>query len=225
MTPQSLVYETAWGWMGIAAAAGGVCKIVLPRASRHAVEKELPGHDSRLNNEPVARGTWRGARGRKHGGSVSKRTLQQAQQQLAAYLIGRRRELDFAVDLSEGTAFQRRVWRVIRRIPYGRVRSYKWVASRVGGAHYARAVGHALGANPVPIIVPCHRVVAHDASLGGFTGGVQIKRRLLELEGTLRQLGKTRRHSPLVYRFSSRLTSRLRSGLGGPSKSPKAGDD
>ncbi|MFQ5931114.1 MAG: methylated-DNA--[protein]-cysteine S-methyltransferase [Nitrospiraceae bacterium] len=178
--PRSLVYETPWGWMGVAAAAGGVYRIVLPRASRQAVEKELPAHDSRLNNEPLARGKWRG----------SQSTLRQAQQQLAAYLVGRRRELDFPVDLSKGTAFQRQVWRVIRRIPYGRVRSYKWVATRVGGAKYARAVGHALGANPVPIIVPCHRVIAHDASLGGFTAGVRTKRRLLELEGTLRQLGR-----------------------------------
>jgi O-6-methylguanine DNA methyltransferase len=82
------------------------------------------------------------------------------------------------------------VWRAIQAIPYGRVRSYKWVAVRVGGAHYARAVGLALGANPIPIIVPCHRVVAHDGSLGGFSAGLAMKRKLLLLEGTLRRLSR-----------------------------------
>jgi O-6-methylguanine DNA methyltransferase len=107
---------------------------------------------------------------------------------LVKFLAGKRRELDFPVDLSEGTTFQRKVWRAILRIPYGRVRSYKWVAARVGGARYARAVGLALGANPVPILVPCHRIVAHDGSLGGFSCGLRAKRRLLALEGTLPQL-------------------------------------
>jgi O-6-methylguanine DNA methyltransferase len=114
--------------------------------------------------------------------------LDDAQAQLMEFLIGRRRELDFRLDLSAGTPFQRQVWRAILRIPYGRVRSYRWVADRVGGPQYARAVGNALGANPVPIIVPCHRVVTHDGSLGGFTGGLPVKRKLLELEGTLQQL-------------------------------------
>ncbi len=104
------------------------------------------------------------------------------------FLAGKRHELDFRVDLSSGSAFQRKVWRAALRIPYGRVRSYKWVATRVGGRHYARAVGLALGANPLPIAVPCHRVVAHDGSLGGFSCGLPAKRRLLTLEGTLAQL-------------------------------------
>jgi O-6-methylguanine DNA methyltransferase len=85
------------------------------------------------------------------------------------------------------------VWRTALRIPYGRARSYHWIASKVGGRRYARAVGHALGANPLPLIVPCHRVVAHDASLGGFSGGLKTKRRLLELEGTLALLTSGKR--------------------------------
>lgn len=89
------------------------------------------------------------------------------------------------VDLSSGTGFQRRVWRSIERIPYSRVRSYQWVAARVGGKHYARAVGMALGANPVPLLIPCHRIVAQDGSLGGFSCGLNYKRLLLQLEGSL----------------------------------------
>jgi O-6-methylguanine DNA methyltransferase len=105
---------------------------------------------------------------------------------------GARREFTFPVDWSAGTCFQRKVWKAITRIPYGRVRSYQWVAMRVGGKQYARAVGMALGANPVPIVVPCHRIVAHDGSLGGFSGGLPMKRRLLNLEGTLAQLRHAR---------------------------------
>src|SRR5439155_24161778 len=93
-----------------------------------------------------------------------------------------------------GSTLRRRVWRAILRSPDGRVRSYKWVALRVGAAPYARAVGHALGSNPVPIVIPCHRVVAQDASLGGFTGGLRTKRRLVQLEGTLPQLHPRKRN-------------------------------
>ncbi|MGH9649222.1 MAG: methylated-DNA--[protein]-cysteine S-methyltransferase [Terriglobales bacterium] len=164
----TVVFKTRWGWMGAAASARGVRAIVLPKASRRAVEASLQG-ESRSSPRPAA-------------------ALREARAQLEGFLAGTRRELDFPVDLSGGTVFQRRVWRAILRIPYGRVRSYKWVAARVGGTQYARAVGLALGANPLPIIVPCHRVVARDSSLGGFTGGLRTKRKLLQLEGTLAML-------------------------------------
>lgn len=181
---KSLTFKTPWGWMGIAASAKGVrvgvCRIVLPSASRHTVEMKL---SRTFAHVPAS------LHGRPTLGDVQQknkaRVLKEARAQLVGFLEGKRRALDFPVDLSEGSAFQRRVWRAILRIPYGRVRSYKWVALRVGGIRYARAVGHALGANPVPLIIPCHRVVAHDASLGGFTGGLKTKRRLLQLEGTL----------------------------------------
>lgn len=114
--------------------------------------------------------------------------VEEARAQLVAYIAGTRREFSFPVDCSAGTPFQRKVWKAITRIPYGRVRSYQWVAMRVGGKQYARAVGMALGANPVPIVVPCHRIISHDGSLGGFSCGLPLKRRLLSLEGTLNQL-------------------------------------
>jgi O-6-methylguanine DNA methyltransferase len=114
--------------------------------------------------------------------------LRDARTQVTAYLAGKRHRLDFPIDLSAGTSFQRRVWQTALRIPYGRARSYQWIASKVGGKRHSRAVGNALGANPVPLIVPCHRVVAQDASLGGFSCGLAVKRKLLDLEGTLSQL-------------------------------------
>ena len=82
--------------------------------------------------------------------------------------------------------FRRKVWKVLKTIPYGRVRSYGWVARKIGTPLGARAVGGACGGNPLPLIIPCHRVVAGDGSLGGFSGGVMTKKRLLRLEGVLR---------------------------------------
>jgi methylated-DNA-[protein]-cysteine S-methyltransferase len=102
--------------------------------------------------------------------------------QLQAYAAGQPVRFSAALDLRAGTAFQRAVWRVLRTIPRGETRSYGWVARRVGKPRAARAVGAACGANPVPILVPCHRVVAGDGSLGGFSGGLRLKRRLLALE-------------------------------------------
>ncbi len=87
------------------------------------------------------------------------------------------------LDLSIGTQFQRKVWRKVGEIPYGELRSYKWVARSIGRAHASRAVGNAVGRNPVAPIVPCHRVICSDGSLGGYSSGITIKKRLLNLEG------------------------------------------
>lgn len=162
-------FRTPWGWLRIAASDKGVTAIEFAAgpSNRKRAQASLP----------QGKGEQRAAD-----------LVADAQAQVMEYLAGSRRDFSFPVDLSDGTTFQRKVWQTITRIPYGRVRSYQWVASRVGGKHYARAVGMALGANPVPIVIPCHRVVAHDGSLGGFSCGLPIKRRLLKLEGTLDQL-------------------------------------
>jgi methylated-DNA-[protein]-cysteine S-methyltransferase len=173
------IFKAPVGWMGVAASPRGVCEIILPQPSRSHVEKKL----AQASANGHAKGTHPEA------DLLAVRALvARAKGQLVEYFEGRRRDLDVPLDLDCGSPFQRRVWRAIARIPHGRVRSYKWVAMRLGGLGYARAVGNALGANPVPIAVPCHRVIAHDASLGGFTGGVRAKKRLLLLEGTLPQL-------------------------------------
>lgn len=106
-------------------------------------------------------------------------------QQLTEYLEGHRHSFDLPLDLSRGSCFQRRVWASTRRIPYGQARSYAQIAHDVGAPRAARAVGQALGANPVPIIVPCHRVVRADGSLGGYGAGPGLKEALLSLEGYL----------------------------------------
>lgn len=101
--------------------------------------------------------------------------------QLGEYFAGERRRFDLAL-APRGTEFQRQVWRVLTEIPYGRTISYGELARRIGNPSASRAVGLANGANPLPIVVPCHRVIGADGSLTGFGGGLPIKRKLLALE-------------------------------------------
>ena len=86
-----------------------------------------------------------------------------------------------------GTGFEKEVWMGLRSIPFGETRTYKWLAERVGRPKAARAVGQALAKNPIPIVLPCHRVIESCGSLGGYSSGVDIKRRLLQMEYYSRQ--------------------------------------
>ncbi len=167
---RAMIFRSPWGWMGVEESPRGIQAIVLPKRSRRAIESSL----REQSDGPLQQGE-----------SVQ---LEEARRQLLDYLAGSRNTFDVPLDLSRGSSFQRKVWRTLQRVPYGKLRSYQWIAARVGGRNYARAVGNAVGANPLPIVVPCHRIVAHDASLGGFSGGLSMKRKLLSLEGTLTQL-------------------------------------
>ena len=90
--------------------------------------------------------------------------------------------LSSKLDLGDITRFQQSVWQVVRTIPYGETRSYGWVADKLGLPKAARGVGQALARNPLPIVIPCHRVIGNNGSLGGFGGGVEVKEFLLRLE-------------------------------------------
>jgi methylated-DNA-[protein]-cysteine S-methyltransferase len=105
----------------------------------------------------------------------------EAFRQLREYFAGRRTGFDLPL-APEGTAFQRAVWRQLQDIPYGETISYGELARRVGNPKASRAVGSANGANPLPIVIPCHRVIAADGTLGGFGGGLPTKQTLLALE-------------------------------------------
>jgi methylated-DNA-[protein]-cysteine S-methyltransferase len=109
--------------------------------------------------------------------------------QLRAYFAGERRRFDIAIDFRHVTAFQRRVLLAAAQVPAGQVVSYGEIARRIGRSGGSRAVGQALRHNPVPIVIPCHRVVATGGTLGGYTGGLEIKRKLLRIEGALAQTG------------------------------------
>jgi O-6-methylguanine DNA methyltransferase len=116
--------------------------------------------------------------------SAPRGLVARARAELAEYLEGRRTYFSVPVDLSDAGEFQRRVLAAARDIPFGETRPYAWLARRIDAAGAVRAVGTALGRNPAPILIPCHRVVRRDGGMGGYAFGVQLKRRLLTLERT-----------------------------------------
>ncbi|MBT2326028.1 methylated-DNA--[protein]-cysteine S-methyltransferase [Variovorax paradoxus] len=111
--------------------------------------------------------------------------LRQAAAQLADYFAGRRQHFDLPLDLSHGTDFQQAVWQALLAIPSGRTTSYGALSAGIGKPAAVRAVGAAVGRNPISVIVPCHRVLGTDGSLTGYAGGLERKSALLELEGVL----------------------------------------
>jgi methylated-DNA-[protein]-cysteine S-methyltransferase len=108
--------------------------------------------------------------------------LRETQKQLRAYFARRLRQFDLPLD-PQGTGFQKRVWKELETIPFGEVRSYAQIAIAIGAPNAVRAVGAANGANPLPIVIPCHRVIGSNGRLTGYGGGLPLKQRLLELEG------------------------------------------
>ena len=100
---------------------------------------------------------------------------------LTEYFNGNQSKINFNLKL-EGTEFQKAVWKLLLKIPWGKTISYKELAEKTGRPKASRAVGNALNANPIPIIIPCHRVIKSDRSMGGYGGGVQIKKELLKHE-------------------------------------------
>lgn len=157
------VVETPIGALRLAVSEAGVARIGLPRSSG-------PGFAGWLRSSfaDAERVPWLPL-------------LDKLSQELIEYFGGRRREFEVPLDL-RGTEFQLSVWREIAAIPYGETRTYGGIADAAGRPRAVRAVGTATGNNPVPILVPCHRVIAAQGRLGGFSGGLDVKRRLLALE-------------------------------------------
>ena len=116
------------------------------------------------------------------------RFLQAAKTQLAEYFAGSRRDFDLPL-APQGTEFQLQVWHELARIPFGATISYAQLAQRIGNPSGTRAVGAANGRNPLPIVLPCHRVIGADGSMTGFGGGLPTKEFLLRLEGALPETG------------------------------------
>jgi methylated-DNA-[protein]-cysteine S-methyltransferase len=156
------VADIGSGWVGVLGSDSGLLKITLPQTSARGAERLL---------------------GDRVGQAIrAEAPFADLLQRLSSYLAGQRVDFYDELDLSAATAFQREVWQVTRLIPYGETRNYGWVAEKLGKAGAGRAVGQALARNPLPIIVPCHRVVAKDSGLGGYSGGVDKKAYLLRLE-------------------------------------------
>ena len=154
--------NTSLGTFFLAASDHGLCRLRLPG------ESDWSEWFARHCGGPASPG-WNPA-------------LRRATSQLEQFLAGERREFDLALDL-RGTPFQIGVWNQLRSIPFGETRSYAQVAAGIGRPGSSRAVGTATGRNPIPVVVPCHRVIGSNGRLTGYAGGLDLKRRLLELEG------------------------------------------
>ncbi len=162
-----IIFNTDLGWMGLAGAAAGLVRIILPRPSAQEIREQLKDLTSH--------------------GIRSPRLFQDLMDRFILYFSGRVIDFPDRLDLSGGTPFQRQVWETAKLIPYGQTQSYGWIARQMGNPKAVRAVGQALGKNPLPIIVPCHRVLASGGKLGGFSSGLDLKRRLLSLENPTRR--------------------------------------
>lgn len=155
-----------------------------------ASEKGLVGleFDTRLPGQQTIRPNPRDLRAENSSSSLrfaeSATIMSRYTRELEEYFAGTRRQFTFPLDL-RGTDFQLACWRALLAIPYGETRSYADIARAVGHPQGFRAVGMANNRNPVAIVVPCHRVIASDGSLCGYGGGLDVKRKLLELEGAL----------------------------------------
>ncbi len=134
------IFSTPLGWAGAGIIEKGLCRIVLPRGSQKTAKSELTNMQRKISKAAASRSSDRDM----------KKTVKLLQQ----YFSGRRESFDLPLDLSYYTPFQRAVWKAAATIPYGETRSYAWIAKKIGRPNAARAVGQALGANPVPILIP-----------------------------------------------------------------------
>jgi methylated-DNA-[protein]-cysteine S-methyltransferase len=147
---------TPLGTFRLSADDQGLSEIILPESSRISAEASREG-------------------------SSDNTILDLAAQQIQEYCAGVRTEFDLPLSVN-GTRFQRQVWDIIHHIPFGQTMSYGEIARQLGTVRKARAVGGAANANPLPLVIPCHRVIGSDGTLTGFAGGIDLKKRLLRLE-------------------------------------------
>jgi O-6-methylguanine DNA methyltransferase len=177
------IFKTPLGWAGVAASEQGVSRIVLPKKDKRAVEQEL------RSSEFIVRGS-------EMSGPSDSRILAKAVDLLAKYFSGESVSFDLPLDLRYYTPFQQAVWRAAAEIPPGETRSYAWIAKRIKNPLAVRAVGQALGANPIPIIIPCHRVISSSGAMGGYSGGIGMKEKLLALEAAKNKYFTAKSQSP-----------------------------
>ncbi len=160
------IFKTPLGYMGVVASPKGLHLIILPRKNEAEVKKILEEH--------YAVELFR-----------DEKALAGVVKKINNYFAGNKVLFKEKFDVGGATPFEIKVWDTVFGIPYGEVRSYAWVAEKVGNPKEVRAVGQALKRNRLPIIIPCHRVIRKSGDIGGFTGGVDLKHKLLKLEGRI----------------------------------------
>ena len=157
------LFDTSLGWLGVIGSQHGLKEVILPQESKEAVLGQIKARGYAVETcNPALFGDLL--------------------QRLKRYLKGEKVQFPDKLDFGMASGFRKGVWSITCAIPYGETRSYAWVAAQLDMPKAARAVGQALGRNPLPIIVPCHRVLSSDGGLCGFSAGLDMKRRLLSLE-------------------------------------------
>jgi methylated-DNA-[protein]-cysteine S-methyltransferase len=163
----AVIAGTRLGWAGVGLSDRGIQRATLFHRDRSACEAELAAFGAREADDPRAA---------------------EVRDRLTGYANAEGPLLDdYPVDLPRCTRMQGDAWLALRKVPYGETRSYGWLASEIGHPGKARPVGTMNGSNPIPLWLPCHRIIGADGSLVGFGGGLAMKRQLLELEGALPQ--------------------------------------
>ncbi|MDI6736773.1 MAG: methylated-DNA--[protein]-cysteine S-methyltransferase [bacterium] len=158
------IFNTTSGWMGIAANKSGLKATVLPQIDG---EKALSLIKEKLHQNNLVR---------------DEEYFKKIKTSLIDYFEGKRVVFDYPLDLRFATEFEKNVWKATQTIPYGEVKTYQFIAKAIGNPKALRAVGQALKKNPLPIIIPCHRVIQSNGKSGGFSGGVKFKEKLLRIE-------------------------------------------
>ena len=161
------VFRTPYGWMGIVKTLLGLHAVVLPQKN---FEKAMKVMKKRFGAQNLNR---------------NEETFKELNKKMLKYFYSDRVDFNELLDLTGLSDFDRSVMQVVRTIPYGEVRSYRWVAETLGKPKAAQAVGQALSRNRLPIVIPCHRVVEKGGFLGGFSAGPEMKRNLLKIEGRI----------------------------------------
>ena len=159
-------FATDMGWMAILSSTRGLIRLTLPQDSAREARELLDSNLSHATRSP--------------------HQFEDIISRLRIYFGGCKVAFTDELDLSRATHFKRKVWQITRIIPYGESRSYRWVAAQIGQPNAMRAVGQALAQNPLPIIIPCHRIVASNGKRGGYSGGVKMKKHLLFLEASVK---------------------------------------
>ncbi len=158
--------DTTWGWMALAFSNLGLVGTTLPCSTKEEALGKV------LTLWPYA--------------YPQEDALKELKELLVRYFNGEKVDFNFPLDLRTGTDFQKKVWEEVRKVPWGQTSTYREIAERVGRPGASRAVGQALARNPMPIIIPCHRVIGSSGNLVGFSGGIELKGKLLALEGAIR---------------------------------------
>jgi methylated-DNA-[protein]-cysteine S-methyltransferase len=159
------ILKTSLGWCGIIYGRHGLIKIYLPGIKKEKLKKNIHSYSKSIVEH----------RGR----------IKILVRNICSYFKGKNVRLNLPVDMKTMTEFEKKVYKQAMKIPFGKVKSYKWIAEKAGVPNGARAVGNALSKNPVPLIIPCHRVIKSDGRLGGYSapGGILMKRKMLSIEG------------------------------------------